>query len=112
MTEETQNGYTLAFQQILDFGAENLLFTACDTAQYLSFATPEETAIVSQYSTDLTTYLDELGANLILGITSPEQYGELIQYAYDTLGLQEVLDVYQARANRTLEVMGLEPIEN
>ena len=80
--------------------------------QYLSFATPEETAIVSQYSTDLTTYLDELGANLILGITSPEQYGELIQYAYDTLGLQEVLDVYQARANRTLEVMGLEPIEN
>lgn len=112
VTEETQNGYTLAFRQILDFGAENLLFTACDTAQYLSFATPEETAIVSQYSTDLTTYLDELGANLILGITSPEQYGELIQYAYDTLGLQEVLDVYQARANRTLEVMGLEPIEN
>ncbi len=111
VTEDTQNAYTLAFQQIQDFGAENLLFTACDTLQYLSFATVDETAVISKYDTDLTTYLDELGTNLILGITSPDQYGEMIQYAYDHLGLQEVLNVYQARANRTLEVIGLDPIE-
>ena len=111
VTEDTPNAYTLAYQQILDFGPENILFTACDTNQYLSFATQDETAVISKYSTDLTTYLDELNSNLILGIASADQYEDLIQYAYDHLGLQEVIAVYQARANRTLEAMGLEPIE-
>ncbi len=110
VTDETTNAYTAAYRQILDFGPENILFTACDTNQYLSFATVDETAVISQYSTDLTTYLDELSSNLILGITSFDEYEELVQYAYDHLGLQEVMDVYQARANRTLEAMGLEPI--
>lgn len=112
VTDETPNAYTVAYQQILDFGPENILFTACDTDQYLSFATVDETAIVSQYSTDLTTYLDELCSNLILGITSPGEYEDLVQYAYDHLGLQEVMDVYQSRANRTLEAMGLEPVQS
>lgn len=111
VTEDTPNAYTLAYQQILDFGPENILFTACDTNQYLSFATQDETAVISKYSTDLTTYLDELNSNLILGIASADQYEDLVQYAYDHLGLQEVIAIYQARANRTLEAMGLEPIE-
>ena len=110
VTMDTKCAVTETFQQILDFGPENILFTACDTAQYLSVATSEESSIISMYSTDLTTYLDEVCTNLITGKNSPDEYEELIQYAYDNLYLSEVLDAYQARANRTLTALGLDPI--
>ena len=47
----------------------------------------------------------------ITGQISVDEIDEKLQYAYDTLGLQECLDVAQARYNRFLVAMGMDPVE-
>ncbi len=63
------------------------------------------------YRTDLDTYLLEMTTTAITGQISVDEIDEKLQYAYDTLGLQECLDVAQARYNRFLTAMGLDPVE-
>lgn len=62
-------------------------------------ATSEEAEILDMYSTDLYTYMDELFANLLSGAWSLEEYDSYVEELY-TYGLQEVLDVHQARYDR------------
>ena len=77
---------------------------------YTTMATPEEAAIIAQYETDLKTYLQEMTTNMITGSKSTDTIDEQIQIAYDSLGLQEYIDVMQARVNRYLEAIGRDTI--
>ena len=74
-------------------------------------ATNEEAAIIAQYETELKTYLLEMTTNMIVGSTSTDTIDEQVQFAYDNLGLQEYINVMQARVNRYLEAIGREPVE-
>lgn len=58
-----------------------------------------ETEVLDMYETDLYTYMDELFANLLSGAWSLDDYDAYVEemYAY---GLQEMLDVQQARYDR------------
>ena len=49
--------------------------------------------------------------NMIVGSTSTDTIDEQVQFAYDNLGLQEYINVMQARVNRYLEAIGREPVE-
>jgi len=77
---------------------------------YTTMATPEEAAVVAQYETDLKTYLQEMTTNMITGSKSTDTIDEQIQVAYDSLGLQEYINVMQARVNRYLEAIGRDTI--
>ncbi len=77
---------------------------------YTTMSTPEEAAIISQYETDLKTYLQEMTTNMITGSKSTDTIDEQVQVAFDTLGLQEYIDVMQARVNRYLEAIGRDTI--
>ena len=59
----------------------------------------------------MDTYLLEMTTTAITGQISVDEIDEKLQYAYDTLGLQECLDVAQARYNRFLVAMGMDPVE-
>lgn len=61
--------------------------------------TAEEAEILDMYNTDLFTYMDELFANLLNGVWSTEDYDLYVEELYN-YGLQEVLDVHQARYDR------------
>lgn len=106
ITNDTVCDMTRVFENLRDFGPENLICTFCDTAQYLSAARENEAAMVSDYQSDIATFLDELCVNLITGVVSPDQYDEQIQIARDTLHLDELVQSYQDRANRTLVAIG------
>jgi len=108
ITSEVPSALQLAYDQILDFGAENILFTACDTNMFASQNTEEETAALANLPTsDLLTYLDELCVGLMTGQVDPSEYESKIQYAKDSLGLTEYLSIQQAKVDRTLKVMGI-----
>lgn len=77
---------------------------------YTTMSTPEEAAIVAQYETDLKTYLQEMTTNMITGSKSTDTIDEQVQVAFDSLGLQEYIDVMQARVNRYLEAIGRDTI--
>ena len=62
-------------------------------------ATTEEAEILDTYETDLYTYMDELFANLLSGVYSLDDYQTYVDELY-MYGLQEVLDVQQARYDR------------
>ena len=83
------------------------LFSACSNT---TMSNDEETAIISQYGSELTTYLAEMTTNYIVGNTSPDTYEADLQYAYDNLGMQEYNDAMQARVDRFLVAMGRDAI--
>ena len=92
-----------------DLGQENF-----NPACWYSFLTPATTAeieINSKYRTDLDTHLLEMTTSAITGQISVDEIDELLQYAYDNLGLQECIEVAQAKYNRFLVAMGMDPIE-
>ena len=59
------------------------------------------------YATDLKTYLLETATKMVTGEYSIDSLQQHIDYCYDTLGLQEYLDVQQARIDRFMDAMGL-----
>ncbi len=77
---------------------------------YTTMSTPEEAAVVAQYETDLKTYLQEMTTNIITGSKSSDTIDEQVQVAFDSLGLQEYINVMQARVNRYLEAIGRDTI--
>lgn len=100
---------TKFLQYINDYGEEN--FNPCAVYSFFTPSTSEEVLINSQYRTDLDTYLLEMTTMAITGQISVDEIDEKLQYAYDTLGFQECLDVAQARYNRFLVAMGMDPVE-
>ncbi len=62
-------------------------------------ATDEETAAYTAVITDLETYCDELILNLIIGEASLDNWDSYIEDLKE-LGLDEVIDIYQARYDR------------
>ena len=70
-----------------------------DLDMIIPMATSEEAEILSTYETDLYTYMDELFGNLLSGAWPLENYDSYVEELY-TYGLQEVLDVQQARYDR------------
>ena len=91
------------------FGEENL--EPCCWYSFMTPMTSEEVEINAKYRTDLDTYLLELTTSCITGQFSVDEVDEKLQYAYDNLGLQECLDIAQARYNRFLVAMGMDPVE-
>lgn len=100
---------TKFLQYIAEFGEEN--FNPCAVYSFFTPPTGDEVAVNSMYRSDLDTYLLEMTTTAITGQISVDEIDEKLQYAYDTLGLQECLDVAQARYNRFLIAMGLDPVE-
>ena len=70
-----------------------------DLGMIAPMATTEEAEILDTYETDLYTYMDELFANLLSGVYSLDDYQTYVDELY-MYGLQEVLDVQQARYDR------------
>ena len=96
-------------EYISAFGSEN--FAPAGWYNFLTPPTSDEVAVNSMYRTDLDTYLLEMTTTAITGQISIDEVDEKLQYAYDTLGLQECIDVAQARYNRFLVAMGLDPVK-
>ncbi len=96
-------------EYISSFGSKD--FNPAGWYNFLTPPTSEEVLINAQYRTDLDTYLLEMTTTTITGQISVDEIDEKLQYAYDTLGLQECLDVAQARYNRFLVAMGMDPVE-
>lgn len=90
------------------FGKDNYRPTAYYS--YTTMATNDEAAIINQYATDLKTYLNEMTTNMIVGSASTDTIDDQIQFAYDKLGLQEYINVMQARVNRYLEAIGRDAV--
>lgn len=78
---------------------------------YTTMATTEEAEVIAMYDSDLKTFLRELTTGLITGSISIDSIEDQLQSAYDNLGLQEYIDVMQARVNRFLVTLGREPVE-
>ena len=78
---------------------------------YTTMATTEEAEVIAMYDTDLKTFLRELTTGLITGSISIDSIDEQVQSAYDNLGLQEYINVMQARVNRFLETLGRPVVE-
>ena len=91
-----------------DFGTDNIQFDL--NVNFTTMSNDEETAIISQYGTELTTYLAEMTTNYIVGNTSTDTYEADLQYAYDNLGMQPYTDAMQARVDRFLVAMGRDAI--
>lgn len=70
-----------------------------DLSMIAPMATTEESEVLDMYETDLYTYMDELFANLLSGVYSLDDYETYVDELY-MYGLQEVLDVQQARYDR------------
>ena len=96
------------YNYLNDFGTDNIQFAM--NIDFYTLSNDEETAVISQYQSDLTTYLAEMTNGYITGTKSTDTYEADLQYAYDNLGMQEYIDVQQARANRFLVAMGRDAI--
>ncbi len=89
---------------IAEYGEKNINF-----APYYDFETlptVEEATIQADLASDLKTYVIEVGTKLIIGDYNVADLQSYIDYAYENLGLQEYLDVQQARVDRFFEAMG------
>ena len=96
------------YNYLNDFGTDNIQFAM--NVDFYTLSNDEETAVISQYQSDLTTYLAEMTNGYITGTKSTDTYEADLQYAYDNLGMQEYIDVQQSRANRFLVAMGRDAI--
>lgn len=81
--------------QMNEFGTDNIEFNL--NVNFTTLASNEESEVISMYGTDLTTYLDEMTTNYIVGGKSTDTYEEDLQYAYDNLGMQEYMDAIQGQ---------------
>lgn len=70
-------------------------------SQTLAMPTEEETAVLSEKGTVLSTYAQELLADLILGNKSLDDMPKYLE-EMDNLGMQDYIDVIQARRDRVL----------
>lgn len=70
-----------------------------DIGMLVPMATAEEAGVIDTYRADLYTYMDELFGNLISGSWPVEDMDSYIEQLY-ALGLQEMIDVYQAQFDR------------
>ena len=70
-----------------------------DIGMLVPMATAEEAEVIDMYRADLYTYMDELFGNLISGSWPVEDMDSYIEQLY-ALGLQEMIDVYQAQFDR------------
>ncbi len=70
-----------------------------DIGMLVPMATAEEAEIIDMYRADLYTYMDELFGNLISGSWPIEDMDSYVEQLY-ALGLQEMIDVYQAQFDR------------
>ena len=89
---------------VAEYGEKNINF-----APYYDFETlptAEEAALQAELASDLKTYIIEVGTKLIIGDYKVADLQGYIDYAYENLGLQEYLDVQQARVDRFTEAMG------
>ena len=68
-----------------DYGADNICFDM--HANVLMRTSKDEANVVNTYYTDLYTYLSEMTANYIVGISSVDNHKADLQYAYDSLGM-------------------------
>ena len=89
---------------IAEYGEKNINF-AC-YYDFETLPTAEEAVIQSELGADLKTYVIEVGTKLIIGDYNVAELQSYIDYAYDNLGLQEYLDIQQARVDRFFEAMG------
>ncbi len=91
-----------------EYGTENIEFNL--NINFTPLATNEESDIISMYKSDLTTYLTEMTTNYITGAKSTDTYEQDLQYAYDSLGMQEYMNAIQGQVNRFLVAMGRDAI--
>ena len=89
---------------IIDFGEDNIEFSM--GTNLTTIATDEETETISMYGDDLETYLAEMTTNYIVGAQSTDSYEADLQFAYDTLGMQEYVDALQGQVDRFLVAVG------
>lgn len=95
-------------RMINEMGQDNVMYDV--TANFETLATEDEAAVLNMYKADLLLYLNELTTKHITGDVSIDTLEADLQYAYDNLGMQEYMDVIQARIDRYLVVLGREPI--
>lgn len=94
--------------QMNDYGTDNMILNL--NVNFTTLASNEEADVISMYKSDLTTYLDEMTTNYIVGTKSTDTYEADLQYAYDHLGMQEYCDAIQSQIDRYLVAMGRDAI--
>ena len=94
--------------QMNDYGTDNMILNL--NVNFTTLASNEEADVISMYKSDLTTYLDEMTTNYIVGTKSTGTYEADLQYAYDHLGMQEYCDAIQSQIDRYLVAMGRDAI--
>ena len=67
---------------------------------YFAVATPEEQEIIDEYLTDFETLSDQLWIDILLGKISLDDWDTAVIGALNECGMQELLEVYQARFDR------------
>ena len=90
---------------VAKYGEKNI-----NVACYYDFETlptAEEAEIQGDLSSDLKTYVQEVGTKLIIGDYDVSKLQEYIDYAYENLSLQKYIDIQQTRVDRFMEAMGL-----
>ena len=68
-----------------------------------SFKFPEENEVVNTYAADLKTYFDENLSAFIMGTRSLDEWDSYVD-AVKAMGVDELLAVYQASADRASAV--------
>ena len=91
-----------------DYGTDNIHYNL--NVNFTTMSNDEETAIISQYGSELSTYLAEMTNDYIVGNKTTDSYESDLQFAYDNLGMQEYVNAMQSRVDRFLVAMGREPI--
>jgi len=100
---DTPNWVTL--NALAEWGEENINVAAY--YDYETLPTAEEAQIQGELAVDLKTYLQENATKLVLGELDVSEIQSLLDYAYESLGLQEYIDIQQARVDRFMDAMGL-----
>jgi len=90
---------------IAEVGEANINWAAYYT--FVTLPTTDESAIQSQYATDLKTYLQETATKMVTGEYNVADLQSYIDYAMENLGLQEYIDAQQGRVDRFMDAMGL-----
>lgn len=65
-----------------------------------SYFLPEEAEVLQNYATDFNTYVDEMMIAFITGTASLDEFDTTYLAALDTLNVDELVEVYQAREDR------------
>lgn len=95
----------ISMENIATYGEENINWAAFYT--FATLPTSEEIDILNTYGNDLKTYLQETATKLVTGEYNISDIEGYIDYAYESLGLQEYIDAVQASIDRYMDAMGL-----